>query len=365
MFALYRIRCGLPVVVFGEAGVGKTALFRFLIQTLLGHTFEVCNVNSGTSIRDVELMINSAMETIANNPKAQVFLFFDEMNTADPPVIAFMKELMLDRHYHGTVLPENLHLIAAANPYRHLPEAVKEAAVGLAFRFAQDVDGSAQTDGRNLVYRVNELPVAFYDHIYDFGRLCEEAEGTYIDEICQHGLPHFKFHTKTIKNLFASIIQKSHRVASALSVDPESAVSLRDATRAVQLFRWFCTSTVGQKITNRNTGKAIDLTIYLVYAFRFHKRKIFLENVFGINQSASGNMKQVSRLIAKMLYEKAHGASIGSGAIALNDALCENLFALFVCVLNGMKFKTILKCFVIGLRHLIYYSIYRLFFAYL
>jgi hypothetical protein len=46
-------------------------------------------------------------------------------------------------------------------------------------------------------------------------------------------------------------------------------------------------------------------------------------------------MTEVSRIIAKMLYEQAHGASIGSGAIALNDALCENLFALYVCVLNG------------------------------
>ena len=42
MFALYRIRCGLPVIIFGEAGVGKSALFRFLIQSLLGHDFEVC-----------------------------------------------------------------------------------------------------------------------------------------------------------------------------------------------------------------------------------------------------------------------------------------------------------------------------------
>ena len=41
MFALYRIRCGLPVIIFGEAGVGKSALFRFLIQSLLGHDFEV------------------------------------------------------------------------------------------------------------------------------------------------------------------------------------------------------------------------------------------------------------------------------------------------------------------------------------
>ena len=53
MFALYRIRCGLPVVAFGEAGVGKSALFRFLIHTLLGHTFEVCNVNRYRTISKV------------------------------------------------------------------------------------------------------------------------------------------------------------------------------------------------------------------------------------------------------------------------------------------------------------------------
>ena len=349
MFALYRIRCGLPVVAFGEAGVGKSALFRFLIQTLLGHSFEVCNVNFGTTIQDVEEMIESAVRIITMNPDAQVFLFFDEMNTADPCVIAFLKELMLDRHCHGTILPENLHLIGAANPYRHLHEADKEATVGLAFRFAQSTpngDGSrAQTDRRSLVYRVNELPLAFYDHIYDFGHLCVEAEDTYIDEICQHGLPISDFHADGIK-WFVTIIQKSHRVARAMSVDPDSAVSLRDTTRAVQLFRWFCRSPAGQKMSENDEGKAADLTIYLVYAFRF-KRKTFLENVFGRNQLASKNMTEVSRIIAKMLYEKAHGASIGQGAIALNDALCENLFALYVCVLNGKNNFVLVELFVI------------------
>jgi hypothetical protein len=33
-----------------------------------------------------------------------------------------------------------------------------------------------------MVYRVNELPLAFYDHIYDFGQLCNKAEDTHIDE---------------------------------------------------------------------------------------------------------------------------------------------------------------------------------------
>lgn len=334
MFALYRIRCGLPVVAFGEAGVGKSALFRFLIETLLGHTFAVCNVNSGTSIRSVEELIEWAITIIMMDPEAQVFLFFDEMNTADPPVIAFFKELMLDRHFCGTVLPENLHLMAAANPYRRLRQN-NEAPVGLAFRFAQaPEENRSTTDVQNLVYRVNDLPLAFYEHVYDFGHLCNEAEDTYIEEICRNGLPKSEFSAEGVE-WFISIVQKCHRVAREMSVDPESAVSLRDTTRAVQLFRWFFLSPAGHQMSRNDAGIAADLTIYLVYAFRFRMRKMFLEEVFGRDQSASKNMTEVSRIIAKMLYENAHGASIGSGAIALNDALCENLFALYVCVLNG------------------------------
>ncbi|KAI9554792.1 hypothetical protein GHT06_020069 [Daphnia sinensis] len=335
MFALYRIRCGLPVVAFGEAGVGKSALFRFLIETLLGHTFAVCNVNSGTSIRSIEELIEWAITIILMDPQAQVFLFFDELNTAEPPVIAFFKELMLDRHFCGTVLPENIHLMAAANPYRRLRQDI-EAPVGLAFRFAQaPEENRGSTDVHNLVYRVNDLPLAFYEHVYDFGHLCNDAEDTYIEEICRNGLPTSDFSAEDVE-WFISIVQKSHRVAREMSADPESVVSLRDTTRAVQLFRWFYLSPAGREMSRKDAGIAADLTIYLVYAFRFPKRKMFLEKVFGKDQSASKNMTEVSRIIAKMLYENAHGASIGSGAIALNDALCENLFALYVCVLNGI-----------------------------
>ena len=334
MFALYRIRCGLPVIVIGEAGVGKTALFRFLFKTLLGYNFEVCNVNSGTSIGVIKKKIDLGLEMIEKDKDVQVFLFFDEMNTADPSVIGFLKELMLDRLCQGTVLPNNLHLIAAVNPYRYAKKDDKEAAVGLAFRFAQsDRAGrsSSRSDGRNLVYRVNQLPLSLYDHVYDFGHLCEEAEETYIEEICNYGLPKFGFENV---QRFIKIVQLSHRAARAESVDPESAVSLRDATRAVKLFHWFLREKAGQKMTS-DRETAVELTVYLVYAFRFRKRQIFLEKVFGEKQLASAHMKEVSWKITNSLYEKAHGASIGSGAIALNDALCENLFALYVCVLNG------------------------------
>ena len=107
-------------------------------------------------------------------------------------------------------------------------------------------------------------------------------------------------------NWFAGVVQKSHRVARALSVDPESAVSLRDATRAVQLFRWFLQAPAGQKMSERDVTRAADLTIYLVYAFRFRNRKIFLENVFGNNQSASEPTFVGKKLFITLLQIRYH-----------------------------------------------------------
>lgn len=133
---------------------------------------------------------------------------------------------------------------------------------------------------------------------------------------------------------FVYLLRKSHREARKLSTDPDSAVSLRDTTRAVQLFQWFSCTTAGKQLAGSD-DIAMQLAIYLVFAFRFSERKPFLEGVFGKNQRANHHVRLASKKIADMLYKYAHGASIGSGAVALNDALCENLFGLFVCVLNG------------------------------
>ena len=341
MFGLYRVRCGLPVIVFGEAGVGKSALFRFLIETLLGHQFYVCNVNSGTTVADVDDLVVRALQSIEETPEMEVFLFFDEMNTADAPVIAFLKELMIDRFYNGARLPDGVHLMAAANPYRRLKKTDRDAAVGLAFQFAK----SSQKDfeeSRSLVYRVNPIPSSFYDYIYDFGQLCDDAEETYIEEICQ---THLAGHGDVAS--FIEIVKKSHKAVREFSTDPFSAVSLRDATRATQLFRWFNNEPAGRQIAifeepgrywsrSTQTNRAQTLAIYLAYALRFReveKRK-FLDRVFGRNHEATIHMREASQKIARKLFDQAHGASIGCGAIALNDALCENLFALYVCVLN-------------------------------
>ena len=338
IFTLYRIRCGLPVIVFGEAGVGKTALFRFLIQTLLGHHLSVVNVNSGTTIEDVKQSVQDAMKRLSSSTEtSRFFLFFDEINTADSTVIAFFKELMLDRRFEDDALPPNLHMIAAANPYRLLKKLnKKDDSVGLTFRFAQSKTSSPQN--KNLVYRVNDLPRAFYDHIYDFGYMNSEAEAVYIAEICQQALG---LEFGEYFNTMTEYIKKSHAAVRKMSADPESAASLRDTARAVKLFLWFAKAPAGRALYNSpdraSTNEiSAQLAIYVAYAFRFtSERNEFLSQVFGSHKSVRDNVRQASRKITELVSDMAKGASIGSGAIALNDALCENLLGLFVCVLNG------------------------------
>jgi len=65
-------------------------------------------------------------------------------------------------------------------------------------------------------------------------------------------------------------------------------------------------------------------------------REHFLTKVFPSADHVMDLMKSASRTITDKLYKEAHGATIGSGAISLNEALCENLFALYVCVLNNI-----------------------------
>ena len=167
---------------------------------------------------------------------------------------------MLDRHFNGTVLPDNIFILAVANPYRNLQESDKEAIVGLSFRF--DTSLRQTQENNNLVYRVNPFPQSFFDHVYDFGHLCDEAEDTYIKEICKQNLTE-AFGARFI-DYFIGIVRKSHEAARFMSPDGPSAVSLRDATRAVQLFRWFRTSEAGKQMTSSNL-MAAELSIYLVY----------------------------------------------------------------------------------------------------
>ena len=75
-------------------------------------------VHGGITKEDIEQFLEEAKKQAERNYRENLdtVVFFDEANTTD--AIGLIKEIMCDKRLHGIPLPEELHFIAACNPYR-------------------------------------------------------------------------------------------------------------------------------------------------------------------------------------------------------------------------------------------------------
>lgn len=120
-------------VLWGEPGVGKTALINavtekrgMLLRTLIGSTMDPTDVGGLPKLMDLDNGDTLTqytktdwfyeIEEYAHSHPAGACLFIDELTTASPPVQAALLTFIQDRRVGKYVLPDNVLLIAAANP---------------------------------------------------------------------------------------------------------------------------------------------------------------------------------------------------------------------------------------------------------
>ena len=165
-----RFRCGIPVVVMGETGCGKTRLIRFMCQLQAGfggvaNNMLIMKIHGGTTEEHVRKRVKEAEEIAITNSRdhnIDTVLFFDEANTSN--ALGMIKEVMCDRRVNGRAIADNIRLrfIAACNPYRrHTAEMIRrleEAGLGYHVRSTETEDKLGRIPLRQLVYRVHPLP---------------------------------------------------------------------------------------------------------------------------------------------------------------------------------------------------------------
>ncbi|XP_046861644.1 E3 ubiquitin-protein ligase rnf213-alpha-like [Xenia sp. Carnegie-2017] len=191
-----RFRCGIPVIVMGETGCGKTSLIRFMCQLQAGRNGSenliLMKVHGGTSYKEIEKNVAEAEKLALRNQKINVntILFFDEANTTD--AIDLIKEIMVDRRVKGRYIDPTLtglHFIAACNPYRkHTDEMIKKLeSAGLGYHVSADEteDKLGSIPLRQLVYRVHPLPESMRPLVWDFGQLSDDTEKLYTKQIVE------------------------------------------------------------------------------------------------------------------------------------------------------------------------------------
>ena len=109
-----RLRTGIPCVVLGDAGCGKSFLVTYL-ASFLDIPLRVLNVHGGTSVEDILNIVHEANTYVRMRPGSEVLLFLDEINTCNH--MGLMSEILCNHSFYGVQLEQDVHVLGAANPY--------------------------------------------------------------------------------------------------------------------------------------------------------------------------------------------------------------------------------------------------------
>ncbi|KAL3927403.1 MAG: hypothetical protein SGPRY_002839 [Prymnesium sp.] len=272
-----RVACGLPVVLSGECGCGKTFALRYLSEWV-GAELLVLNVHGGTREEEIYAILQEAEERLSEKrgwegegskvgeareeeeegsvggelaiggegwgerllreEGRRVFVFFDELNACAH--VGLMAEAITRHSIGGKPLHPHLRIFAAINPYRRRAETSGSSGASSGLIFG--LGGGAHDDMAGLVYRVHPIPRSLQQLTFDFGFLEPSQEAQYIRALLKRQLGSLRGKGMVVGKVDAmcalSLLLASQGVLRDFEAEP-SVVSLRDAARTCELLGWF------------------------------------------------------------------------------------------------------------------------------
>ena len=320
-----KINSNLPVIVMGETGCGKTSLIAFLAFKILKLKLIVFNIHAGISQHE---FIERASDYVklAEKLREEIWLFFDEFNTSE--CMYLITKMVCNRTLLGHILPSNLKLLAACNPYKIKSKAID---VGLV---------TQRKSSSKLLHIVHPLPDTIIEHIWDYGIISNKDEKNYIRSM----IDPLRFQNpKMVQDLLFFCHQFIRNIDNE-----SSSVSLRDIERFRIFYKWLDINIKNRpqsqpKIKTKSSHvphehKCIILALIICYYLRISQtvqRENFLSDLSNLFKKhkvilAKQNIQDVyedeqNEYLNRMNVEK---------GIAKNNALRENVFAAFICIMN-------------------------------
>ncbi|KAM9245412.1 E3 ubiquitin-protein ligase rnf213-alpha-like [Leptosomus discolor] len=349
MLAIHlRFQCGIPVIIMGETGCGKTKLIQFMCSLQRAgrdiQNMVVVRVHGGTTSKIIRKKVRQAIELARINEerhKVYTVLFFDEANTSE--AIFAIKEVLCDSSINGEkILTDSLKIVAACNPYkRHTKETIEKlekAGLGYRVRSEDTLEKIGYVPLRQLVYRVKPLPPSLLPLVWDFGELNEKTQSLYIREIVKSAMKN-KISMGNL-DIFASVISASQKFLRKKK-DECKVASLRDIERCMSVVLWFYKlrdllfPLIDEKKYKKeqepilnDAQRALVLSVGACYYVSLESRKDYLEEVAKCFSVPASLLKQEIELCQEVFLDN---LSVPE-ATACNDALRENIFMIVLCM---------------------------------
>ncbi|XP_045839965.1 E3 ubiquitin-protein ligase RNF213 isoform X2 [Meles meles] len=351
-----RFRCGIPVIIMGETGCGKTRLIKFLSDLRRGgakaETMKLVKVHGGTTAEMIYSKVREAEKlAMCNKDQHQLdtILFFDEANTTE--AISCIKEVLCDRTVGGQPLAKDsgLHIIAACNPYRkHSQEMIcRLESAGLGYRVSAEdtVERLGSIPLRQLVYRVHALPPSLIPLVWDFGQLNNTTEKLYILQIVQRLVDAIRLDEDETR-MITEVLSASQAFMRT-RVNECSFVSLRDVERCVKVFRWFYDHSVmllsklesflqESHVSQTNVERdpvvwSLVLALGVCYHASLERKESYWKAICILFPEPYNDSKIILEEIAQTQSLFLNGVSLRK-TIARNLALKENVFMMVICI---------------------------------
>ncbi|XP_016095221.1 E3 ubiquitin-protein ligase rnf213-alpha-like isoform X1 [Sinocyclocheilus grahami] len=362
MLAIHmRLRCGIPVIIMGETGCGKTRLIKFLCEMhrsgVATDNMKLVKVHGGTSSDMIYTKVREAEAMALRNKLDYGFgtvLFFDEANTTE--AISSIKEILCDNTAEGEDLTGDtgLQIIAACNPYRkHTDVMIKRLeSAGLGYRVrAEETDeklGSIPL--RQLVYRVQALPPSMIPLVWDFGQLNDHTEKMYIKQIVERVAETHSIDSDYVTTI-TDVLSASQKYMRTRQ-DECSFVSLRDVERCMQVLGWFyknlpmLLSELAQFESNQRAERncqhqrdidernpilwSLIMAVGVCYHACLEDKEKYRKKICGYLPKTYSPMKVMQEIsVIQGLFLS--GVPLGE-TIARNNALKENVFMMVICI---------------------------------
>ncbi|XP_058026835.1 E3 ubiquitin-protein ligase RNF213 isoform X2 [Ahaetulla prasina] len=350
-----RFRCGIPVVLMGETGCGKTRLIKYLCELRKSgadaDNMKLVKVHGGTTADAIYAKVREAEDMAQYNKLNYQFdtiLFFDEANTTD--AVSSIKEVLCDHTIEGQPLCPNsgLQIIAACNPYRkHTPKMIQRLeSAGLGYRVkAEDTSeklGSIPL--RQLVYRVHALPPSMIPLVWDFGQLNNITEKLYIEQIVQKLAKSITMSASEIQ-MITEVLFKSQTYMRQRK-DECSFISLRDVERCMEVFKWFhghserliehlekfLESSPPKSVIQRDRIMwSLILSVSVCYHASLEEKEAYWSVICEILPRPYDNEKVVLEEIS-LIQDLFLSGVPNRQRIAKNMALKENVFMMVICI---------------------------------
>ncbi|CAF4156939.1 unnamed protein product [Rotaria sp. Silwood2] len=338
-----RISSDVPVIIMGETvyiinhiilGCGKTALINFLCHKILDDELYIFHVHAGITNGDITNTIENQIKRAAELAKVEkrLWIFFDEFNTTKS--VGLFKEIMCERTLLGKQLPSNMVFLAACNPRRLKTEKNRsDDNIGIE---RENYERQKTTLGNHLLYTVVPTPETMIEYIYDYGHLDSVTERKYIEAIlrtCKN--------LANERNLFTSIVNGVCQSQLHLrNLEDVSSVSLRDVARYRLIYNWYY-DTFDKRKTDLSTSdkifKSAILSLMLCYYFRLRspvEKTKYIDMLKKAMSFNGTNEKLIEKILQQEQDELIHRMKEKPAGTAINRALRDNLFVMFVCILN-------------------------------